>query len=345
MPVGGATIEFVRGALDERRSEQILGFWARMGELDDEAARERLDQVACVALDEAGEIVGVNSVREQDVGLVGLRFWAYRSLLSAGDDKVSSAMFKTAFEGLEERFDPDGSGPVGLCMTVADRAELERRPEVFWPEEELMFAGYLADGRQLRIRYFWRAEAEPGLPNSPTQDVALRTDYSIGDRYRVEPYTGDAAVADAILAMWARERVVPEPEAKRRVHEALNVVIDRDEGVVAVSTAYLQRNPQLRLDLWYFRTFVASAHRHTHVATQLTFHNRDLLEQRYTSGEDTRAAGVIFELENEGMRKYFNKAIWEPADFTFIGNNERGVPVRVHYFPGARAPLPQRAAG
>jgi hypothetical protein len=92
------------------------------------------------------------------------------------------------------------------------------------------------------------------------------------------------------------------------------------------------------VDLWYFRTFVATDHRNTHIATQLTMHNRDLLEQRFASGEDTRAAGVAFELENRGMRKYINSAIWQPVDFIYVGDNDRGVPVRVHYFPGARVP-------
>jgi hypothetical protein len=30
-----------------------------------------------------------------------------------------------------------------------------------------------------------------------------------------------------------------------------------------------------------------------------------------------------------------------PTDFTFIGENDRGDHVRVHYFPGAEAPGPQ----
>jgi hypothetical protein len=169
----------------------------------------------------------------------------------------------------------------------------------------------------------------------------VATDWSIDERYRAEPYTADPEVADAILELWAREGVVPEDEAQRRVHETLNVVMDRDEGVVALSTAYSERSAQLDLDLWYFRTFVSTPHRNTHIATQLTMHNRDLLESRFTSGEDTRAAGVCFELENQGMRKYINTAIWQPVDFIFVGDNEQGVPVRVHYFPGAQVPLPR----
>jgi hypothetical protein len=38
-------------------------------------------------------------------------------------------------------------------------------------------------------------------------------------------------------------------------------------------------------------------------------------------------------------------AIWQPVDFIFVGDTEGGVPVRVHYFPGARVPPPQAASG
>jgi hypothetical protein len=41
------------------------------------------------------------------------------------------------------------------------------------------------------------------------------------------------------------------------------------------------------------------------------------------------------------MRKYLNTAIWQPVDFIFVGDNERGDPVPVHYFPGAQVPLPR----
>jgi hypothetical protein len=252
-------------------------------------------------------------------------------------------MFTAAFDVLESEFQPDRGGPIGVCVLL-DEQQAARRPEAIWPKEDLIYAGYLQDGRQVRIRWFWEATAEPGLPNSLTLDQSVAIDWSIDERYSVQPYTGDAEVANAILALWARERVVGEEEAQRRVHETLNVVLDRDEGVIALSTAYIQRSAQLGLDLWYFRTFVSTPHRNTHVATQLTMHNRDLLESRFESGDDTRAAGVCFELENQGMRKYINTAIWQPVDFIFVGDNERGVPVRVHYFPGARVPSPRPAA-
>jgi hypothetical protein len=290
--------------------------------------------------------VGDSSVHEATPGPLGRPVWVYEGSTSGESLDARQRAFVDAFDVLENEFKAAGTGPLGVCRLVSDEVELAERPETIWPEEGLIFAGYEADGAQVRVRWFWTAAAEPGLPNSLTLDQSLAMDWSIDDRYRVEPYDGSPEVANAILAMWAREQAVrPAEEAKRRVQEALNVVIDRDDGVVAVSTAFIQRNAQLDLNLWYFRTFVSSPHRNTHIATQLTMHNRDLLEQRFLSGDDTRAAGVAFELENKGMRKYINSAIWQPVDFIYIGDNDRGVPVRVHYFPGARTPSePARGA-
>jgi hypothetical protein len=339
---GGEEIEVVRGALDAEHSQQILRFWLDRRAISEEAGRERLPGVVCVVRDESGEIVGVSSVHETVPRPPARPMWLYRSLLAEDSDELWTEMFTATFDALESDYEPGRDGPLGVCVLL-DAEEAARRPEAIWPEEDLIFAGHLADGRQVRIRWFWEAPAEPGLPNSLTLDQATQMDWSIDERYRVVPYAGDPAVAGSILGLWTREGVVRPAEAQRRVHETLNVVFDRDEGVVALSTAYIQRSAQLGLDLWYFRTFVSTPHRNTHVATQLTMHNRDLLEGHFTSGEDTRAAGVCFELENQGMRKYLNTAIWQPVDFIFVGDNDRGVPVRVHYFPGARVPLTQGA--
>ena len=69
-------------------------------------------------------------------------------------------------------------------------------------------------------------------------------------------------------------------------------------------------------------------------------HNRDLLQARFIGGEDTRAGGVCFVLQNLGIRKCLNTDIWQPVDFIFVGDNEWGDPVRVHYFSRLQVPLP-----
>jgi hypothetical protein len=339
VPVGGATIELVRGRLDPGRSEELVRFLRAHGELGE--AEERLADVVHTALDADGRVVAVDCVREGTPRPPGKPLWVQETFVD-GAGELQEQIFLATFETLQSEFDPgEPTGPIGVCRLVTDPDELTRRPEAIWPAEGMIYAGYTGAREQVRVRWFWDAPAEPGVPNSLTNDEALAIDWSTDARYRVEPYSGDTETARQILAMWAREgAVTPEAEARRRVHEALNVVFERDEGVVAVSTAYLQRNPQLDMNLWYFRTFVSASHRDTHVATQLTFHNRDLLERRFVEGEDRRASGVAFELENPGIRKYMNGAIWQPVDFLYVGDDERGVPVRVHYFPGARTPEP-----
>ena len=120
------------------------------------------------------------------------------------------------------------------------------------------------------------------------------------------------------------------------MHEVL-VVTMLDGELVGVSTAYLQRNSQLRMDLWHYRGFVAAAHRASDIALTQSLIGRDHLKARFVSGEDTRGAGIVYEIENEAL-KSINNAIWLPTDYTFVGENERGDHVRVHYFPGAPAP-------
>ena len=115
------------------------------------------------------------------------------------------------------------------------------------------------------------------------------------------------------------------------------VAIDDAGRLAGVTTRYLQHNDQLRMDLWYIRAFTAQAHRKSAIATALAVRGREWLEQRFVSGQDTRAAGLIYEVESELLKRIFPNAIWKPADVLFIGENDQGAHVRVHYFAGAMA--------
>jgi hypothetical protein len=337
-------IEVVRDDLTAERSEEILDFLSERGGLAAQDARELLATVVCVVVDDAGEVIGLDSAWEDTIPLVRRRFWVYRQFLADGSSQLDAGLFNAAFEALGDGFDETGPGPIGVAVVLDDPAAIAQQPEPVWPETELMFAGYLPDGRQLRIRYFWGAAVGPGLPDSPTLDETRDRDWTLQTDYRVERLAESAKVsADDVLAFWAREKAVKEQEALRRVHEVELVAFTENDGVVGVASAYLGRSPALRMDLWHYRTYVAAAHRQSNLAAQLIFGTRDRLEGRFVSGEDTRAGGMIFELENEGLKRHRNKAIWLHAGFTFIGENKRGDHVRVHYFPGAKVPPPDPA--
>ena len=116
--------------------------------------------------------------------------------------------------------------------------------------------------------------------------------------------------------------------------------LDPADGVAAVSTVYKQRNLQLGMDLWYYRTYTSRDHRMGNMAIRLLWATRDHLRERFERGEDADAPGLIMEVENEFLKAYYNTGYWTRSDFWFIGESRRGAHVRLHYFPGAQAPVP-----
>ncbi len=163
----------------------------------------------------------------------------------------------------------------------------------------------------------------------------------LGPGYRIELFAESRTVTDEhVLALWARETQITEEMARTRLAEVLMVATDPQAGLVGVATAYLQRNRQLRLDLWHQRVFVATDHRMSGISLQLGNRAVEHLERRFVSGEDTRGAGIAFEVENAGYRRRFPEAVGTMMPAVFIGVNRRDQPVYVRYFPGALAPLP-----
>ena len=106
-----------------------------------------------------GVLAGVSSAHAAEVALIGgRRFWIYRNLL---DDSVGEhwyEMIRATFYALQDRFDRSPGSPIGLCVLIADPDQRRSRPEAEWPDPRMIYAGYLRDGRQVRIGYFDDAE-------------------------------------------------------------------------------------------------------------------------------------------------------------------------------------------
>jgi hypothetical protein len=332
------TIEVVRGRMDDARSRDLLEFWAAHGALAGAEARQRLEEVVCVLRTTGDGIVGACSVHSADVPLIGgRRFWVFRSLLPGAASEHAPEMIRACFGALEAEFDGAPGSPLGLCVLL-DEAERGRRPEAEWPDPRMIYAGYLDDGRQVRIAYFDGACIGPGVPH-------VWDGGPLSAPYRIEPFAEQDAVSrEDIVELWAREGVLGPEEAQRRVAEVLLVATDAGRRPVGVTTAYIERNEQLRMDLWYFRAFVAQAHRMSEIAVWLAVQGRQHLTARFVSGEDIRAPGAVYEVENAGLQSHFPQALWLPTDFLFIGESPLGAHVRVHYFAGARAPEPDQGS-
>lgn len=132
----------------------MLSFWAQRGALSSAEAQRRLPEVVCV-LRSDDRVRGVSSVYSAPVPLVGGRcFWIYRSLLDGSVAEELPDLIRATFDALHADFDPSGDGPIGLCVLIADPRERRRRPEAEWSDPRMIYAGYLADDRQVRIAYF-----------------------------------------------------------------------------------------------------------------------------------------------------------------------------------------------
>ncbi|MFL5843365.1 MAG: hypothetical protein ACJ762_01645 [Solirubrobacteraceae bacterium] len=282
-----------------------------------------------------GAIAGVCSVYAAEVPLVGgRRFWIFRSLLPGAAAEHWPDLVSATFAHLDAEFDGAPDAPVGLCA-LADATERRRRPQAEWAEPPRMIHAGFLDGRAVRIAYFADASIAGQQSSVPTTWPPLT------DGYRIEPFAEqDTITGQDIIDLWTSEQVLALAEAQRRVGEVLLVASDAQRRPVGVSTAYLEHNAQLGCDLWYYRAFVAHSHRKSAVAVWLAMHGRDLLRERFAGGTDTRAPGMIFEVENEGLKAYFHQARWRPTEFLFVGVNDLGAHVRVHWFPGAIAPEP-----
>jgi hypothetical protein len=165
------------------------------------------------------------------------------------------------------------------------------------------------------------------------------------DRYRVLLFEQANDVDEgAVIEFWSAEDAMPAATAQERVGEVIAVAQVQGE-LVGVSTAYLSWSGQLRTPMWHYRTFVGAAHRRSMVAVALLRQTRFHLESQFEEGSDTRAPGIMVEVENVGLKTARMEAVWKtdwagPIRWTFIGENARGDHVRVYYFPGALAPLP-----
>jgi hypothetical protein len=342
----GHAVEVVVGrpVADDLR-DQVRRLWATHGALDGETAVQRLGELTGLVVDRAGIVVGTCSAVQADVLLLGgRRFWVYRSFFTTGEPaNVEDELFCATFDALAASHVPGEPGPVGVVVPVEDVAVMRSRPEAFWATTELRYAGYLPGGQQARIRYFPGAligtdPASERLIDFPAdwQDMAP---FPAG--FAVHELAGtDAVTADDVLALWAREGAVAPEVAARRVDEVVTVVTAPDGTLAGIGSAYVHRVPQLRMDLFGIRLFVASEHRRSSLATHIMFRTRDVMAERYVDGRDRRALGILFEVENPGLRRAFPQAEGVYAPTYFVGERADRATFMVQLFPGVEAPLP-----
>jgi GNAT superfamily N-acetyltransferase len=162
--------------------------------------------------------------------------------------------------------------------------------------------------------------------------------------YRFAALAGHGLVSPSdVVDLWVREGALSLERAEARVKEVLAVATSPDGELAGMSTVYVEYNQQLRMDAWHFRTYVGSEHRRHNLGRLFLRHARDELSRRFASGEDRRAAAIVYVLQHAGVNRTRTEAISPNSGFAYIGDNGRGAQVRVFFLPGALAPLPEAA--
>src|SRR4051794_5013322 len=226
------SVEAVRGRIDDDLAAELIAFWEANGALRGDAAKRRLPEVVCIARGPAGDIAGASSAYPEQVPTVGGRtFWIYRSFLAPSASAAADDMVRETFAALAEGFDPRSEDPIGLCLLLTDRREMERRPEAEWADPQMIYAGYLPDGRQIRIAYFEGAAIAPG-------EFGVRDGWELAPEYRIAPLAESGASEQDVLDLWAREGAVPHDEATRRLDE-VRLVATHNGELVGVSSSFL----------------------------------------------------------------------------------------------------------
>ena len=123
--------------------------------------------MVCLLRTAEGTIAGVSSVSAADVPLVGgRRFWMFRTLLPGTAAAHAPAMIGATFSALAAEFDGAAGAPIGLCVLLTPDALAAHPPEAVWSDPPMVYAGYLADDRQVRIGYFAGASIGQGAAHA-----------------------------------------------------------------------------------------------------------------------------------------------------------------------------------
>ncbi len=320
---------------DEVAADAVLAFWELEDVLAPAERHRRVAEVLVVATDAAGEVAGVGTTYLDDATALGSPLWFYRTYVGRGQRRsaVGVELALAAREHLAARFAGGDQRGIGMAWEVQNAALRAAWPDAVWPLVDMALVGRTLDGDDLRVWFFPGAQA-PAPPPPPTAPVEL------ADGHRVALLAGHPDLRHAdVVRLWVDHDVLPEAIARRRAAQALLVATDAAGALVGVGTTYLALQPQLGLPMWHYRTFVLPEHRGAELAREMAATAHAHLAARWRAGVDRRGRGLVFEVENAGLRDHLRQAIWPRTRVEFMARLP-SADVRVRYFPGALAPPP-----
>lgn len=142
---------------DERVEADAIAFWTRLGILPVGVAPEQRAKELVAGVYRNDALVGVQTARIERVEQVRARLAMVRSAVDPGHRRTHISLALTLYSRnllqVWAREHPEEElGGLGAKVGGPDLAARAEQP--FWPQTRFILAGFLADGRQLRISWF-----------------------------------------------------------------------------------------------------------------------------------------------------------------------------------------------
>lgn len=155
-----STINFydVWEKIDSTLEQELISFWLDNKALPSrENALLRVPQVAVIARDADGQLVGVSTAYEQYNTQLESHFYYVRAFVveSARRSSVALDLLKHVKSLFEARY-AAGNSPrcIGLYMEVENKLLQKHRNEAVWPRTQFVYIGKNAKGDHMRVYYF-----------------------------------------------------------------------------------------------------------------------------------------------------------------------------------------------
>lgn len=159
-------------------------------------------------------------------------------------------------------------------------------------------------------------------PEEMVPDSELRPAWRLGDA-RIE--------ADAI-AFWTRLGILPAGIAPEQRAKELVAVVYRNDALVGVQTATIERVEQVRARLAMVRSAVDPGHRRTHISLALTLYSRNLLQAWARKHPEENLGGLGAKVGGPDLAARAAQPFWPQTRFILAGFLADGRQLRISWF-------------
>jgi hypothetical protein len=142
---------------DPRIEADAIAFWTRLNILPPGVAPEQRAKDLVAVVYRGDKVVGVHTAVIERVEQVRTRLAMLRSAVDPDVRRAHVSLALTLYSrALLERWSRDHPDEQlgGLGALVGGRQLAERGRQPFWPQTRFILAGFVPDGRQLRISWF-----------------------------------------------------------------------------------------------------------------------------------------------------------------------------------------------